>query len=105
MLEKASSDTTLEFVKVNELSATLSTTKENTYEVTLNSKVSEVSINAKTTNEFAQIAINNIAYEVNEITKNVAMDSKDITVKINVKAEDVTEKTYDFIIYGLHDIT
>ena len=105
VLEKASSDTTLEFVKVNELSATLSTTKENTYEVTLNSKVSEVSINAKTTNEFAQIAINNIAYEVNEITKNVAMDSKDITVKINVKAEDGTEKTYDLIIYGLPDNT
>ena len=105
ILERLSSNTQLSYVKVNDVEATLSTTLEDTYEITLTSKEKDVTVNAKTANEFAEIALNNVVYETSEITKTISMDSKDITVKINVKAEDGTLKTYDLIIHSLPDVT
>ena len=105
VLEKLSSDTDLSYVKVNGVEATPSATLEDTYELTLTSKETEVTVQAKTANEFAEVALNNVVYEISEITKTVSMDSKDVTVKINVKAEDGTLKTYSLIIHSLPDNT
>ncbi len=104
-LEKLSSSTNLEYIKVEGVEATKSEIADDTYETTLTSKLEKVSVNARTENENAEVAINDILYEIHEITKQVDMDSKDVTVKINVKAEDETLKTYNLIIHALPDNT
>ena len=105
ILEKQSSDVTLEYVKVNGANAVKSAEKADTYEITLTQKVDDVTVEAKTTDEAAEVALNNIVYELQTITKQIAMDAKEITVKINVKAEDGTTKTYDLIIHSVPDNT
>ena len=105
ILERISSNTDLEYVKVDGNSAVLSETLIDTYEVTLTKKLTQADVNVRTLSEFAEVALNNVLYEVQEITKQIDMDSKDVTVKINVKAEDGTLKTYDLIIHSLPDNT
>lgn len=105
IIEKTSSNTELERVMVDGKEATKSDVEEDTYEITLDRPLDEVEVKATMKHEQAQVALNNILYEVHEITKNITMDAKDITVTINTKAEDGTTKTYYLKIYGLPDNT
>ncbi len=105
VLEKQSSDTTLEYVKVNNAEAIKSEEKQDTYEITLTERQENVTVNVKTANSAAEVALNNVVYELNEIIKTIPMDAKEVTVKINVKAEDGTLKTYNLIIHSVPDNT
>ena len=103
ILERLSNNTNLLEVKVDGNQAILNETLTDTYEITLSRKIEEVEVNIKAENEFTEIAINNIVFELAQITKQITMDARDITLKIYVKAEDGTQKTYNLIIHSLPD--
>lgn len=105
IIDKTSSNTQIENITVEGKAATKSELEEDTYEITLDKALDDVEVKTTMKHEKAQVALNNILYEVHEITKHITMDSKDIRLTINTKAEDGTTKTYYLNIYGLPDNT
>ena len=102
IIEKISSNNNIKQITVDGEEAVLSS-EENTYEYTMKTENDKPRVNIVMEIEKAEVAIDDILYEVKEITKDITMNAKDIKLVINTKAEDGTEKVYYLNIHGLSD--
>ncbi len=98
-------DTALKQVTVNGIQAELSSTEENTYNLTLDAELDKVDVTAETVSPKSQVSINNGSGKLNISTETIVMDSKNKQVKIVVKAESGRIQDYYLNIYGLPNNT
>lgn len=98
-----SSNTALEYIKVNGTQATLQS--NGSYLINLETAETSVSVSAKTIDSTAEVRLENEEYDINITTKEVTIDAKETTRNIYVKAEDGTVQKYKLVISGLPDDT
>ena len=96
-----SNDTSLEYIKVNGLNAIKQ--EDGTYYIHIDALGEVVSINAKATEQNANVRIESENYEKQETTKTKLIDAKETNVNIFVKAEDGTVQKYTLLVSGLPD--
>ncbi len=105
IIEKTSSNTNIKSIKVDGIEATKSEAEDDTYEVTLTRPITAAQTTVVMEHAKAKVALNNILYETNTITKTISIDAKDVKVTINTQAEDGTMNSYYLIIHELPDNT
>ena len=103
IIEKTSSNANIKEITVDGENVALVSGSDNTYEYTMKTANNKPKVHIVMEHEKAEVAIDNILYEVKEITKDITMNTKDVKLVINTKAEDGTEKVYYLNIYGLPD--